>query len=205
MGKILKRAAITNDNLLKYLTDKYDVNSVQSCIKVNQLEGMTPLLQDDYGKDYDCTLTAITQILLYYLKGKTPEEIYNVVAACAEKLGFVEGWGTNPLVMRTLMNQAAKKLGLKKAATVKYGKITGYSFCRIKALIDAGRPIMLSMYKDGRDFYDDHSITVIGYGEYKVDNKHTAHMLKVYDNWYKEMCYVDYDLIHLFSSIHYYL
>ena len=80
MGKILKRAAITNDNLLKYLTDKYDVNSVQSCIKVNQLEGMTPLLQDDYGKDYDCTLTAITQILLYYLKGKTPEEIYNVVA-----------------------------------------------------------------------------------------------------------------------------
>ena len=64
---------------------------------------------------------------------------------------------------------------------------------------------MLSMYKDGRDFYNDHSITVIGYGEYKVDSKHAAHMLKVYDNWYKEMCYDDYDLIHLFSSIHYYL
>ena len=63
---------------------------------------------------------------------------------------------------------------------------------------------MLSMFKDGRQWYEDHSVTIIGYAEYKLDGKKTVRMLKVYDNWYPEVMYVNYELMHMFSSIHYY-
>ena len=204
MTNIMKRVVINNSNLLEYLKKKYNVENIQNCIKVNQLFGMEPLLQEDFGGDNDCTLTAIATILMKYTDAD-PTTIYSVVAKHGKKLGYTDKGGTNPLVMRTVMNLSAKELGVKKKAVVRYGKNVSYNFAGIKQHIDAGRPLMLSMFKDGRDFYDDHSIVVIGYGEYKIDNKRKAKMLKVYDNWYKEVCYVDYDLIHTFSSIHYYI
>lgn len=202
MGEVLK-GLINNNNLLEYLKKKYNVDNIQKSIKVNQLIDMQPLVQDDYGDDNDCTLTAITTILTHYCN-KTPEEIYAVVVKFGRKLGYNAKAGTNPLVMRTLMNLAAKELGVKKTAAVRYGKNVSYNFAGIKKHIDANRPMMLSIFKDGRNFYNDHSITVIGYGEYQIDNKRKARMIKVYDNWYREVAYVDYDLLCVFSSIHYY-
>lgn len=204
MGEILQKIAIKNSNLLEYLTKKYDVNSVQSVIKVNQIQNIKPLLQENYGGANDCTLTSITTILSYYLPNKPVEEIYNVVEKHGLKLFYTGEKGTNPIVMRTIMNLAAKDLGLKKSAVVRYGKNISYNYAGIKKHIDEGRPVMLSVYKDGRGFYDDHSTTIIGYGEYKIDKQRKARMLKIYDNWYDEVTYVDYDLIHMFSSLHYY-
>lgn len=203
MSEILKRIAIKNSNLLEYLAKKYDVDSIQKCLSVNQISNLEPLLQDNFGSGNDCTLTAITNILTYYCN-KTPQEIYEVVVRYGAKLGYTDQKGTNPIVMRTLMNLVARDLGVKKSAVVRYGKNIAYNYAGIKQNIDAGRPIMLSIYKDGRDFYSDHSVMIIGYSEYKVDNKRKARMLKIYDNWYPEVTYVDYDLLHMFSSLHYY-
>ena len=202
-GNIIKKAVINNGNLLDYLKRKYNVDNIQKCIQTNQISGVEPLLQDDYGADNDCTLTSITTILTQFCD-KTPEEIYPIVEKYGLKYFYTGEKGTNPLVMRTIMNLAAQELGIKKRAVVRYGKNVSFNFAGIKQHIDAGRLIMLSIFNDGRDYYKDHSVTIVGYSEYKVDKSRKAKMIKIYDNWHKEITYVDYDLLHLFSSLHYY-
>ena len=201
---VLRRWPIGNERLLEYLHEEYKFSDIHS-VKVNQLSNIEPLLQKDFGKEHDsdCTLTSITTILTYYCN-KSPQIIYDIVLKHALKFCYTERTGTQPPAMRIIMNRVAKELGLKKKAYVRYGKGIGYNFAGIKQHIDQGRPLMLSLFNDGRDWYKDHSVTIIGYSEYKLDGKKTVRMLKVYDNWYSEVMYINYELLHLFSSIHYY-
>ena len=201
---VLRRWPIGNERLLEYLHEEYTFSDIRS-VKINQLSNIKPLLQENFGKadDLDCTLTSITTILTYYCN-KTPQEIYDVVLKYASKFCYTERTGTQPPAMRTIMNKAAKELGVNKKAFVRYGKNISFNFAGIKQHIDQGRPLMLSMFKDGRQWYEDHSVTIIGYAEHKLDGKKTVRMLKVYDNWYPEVMYVNYELMHMFSSIHYY-
>lgn len=201
---VLRHWPIGNERLLEYLHEEYTFTDICS-VKVNQLSNIKPLLQKDFGEDddSDCTLTSITSILTLYCD-KTPQEIYDIVLKNAKKFCYTGKLGTQPPVMRTLMNKVAKELGIKKKAVVRYGKNISFNFAGIKQHIDQGRPLMLSMLKDGRNWYTDHSVTIIGYSEYKLDGKKTVRMLKVYDNWYPEVMYVNYELMNLISSIHYY-
>ena len=202
---VLRRWPIGNERLLEYLHEEYQFFDIKS-VKVNQLTDIKPLLQNDFGGEEnpnDCTLTAITTILTKYCS-KSPSEIYDVVLKHAKKYFYTGKIGTQPPVMRTIMNKAAAELGVKKRAVVRYGKNISFNFAGIKQHIDEGRPMMLSIFKDGREWYDNHSVTIIGYAEYKLDGKKTVRMLKIYDNWYAEVMYVNYELMHMFSSIHYY-
>ena len=62
--------------------------------------------------------------------------------------------------------------------------------------------MILSINKDGRDYYNNHSITIIGYLIYQVDNAFEP-MLLVYDNWNTQACVVDYKALSMISSINY--
>ena len=59
------------------------------------------------------------------------------------------------------------------------------------------------MMNDGRSFYKNHSIVVIGYNRYKIDNREIR-ILAIYDNWAKEVRYIDYERLSMISSINYY-
>ncbi len=202
---VLRRWPIGNERLLEYLHEEYQFNDLKS-LKVNEVTGIKPLLQNDFGGEEnpnDCTLTAITTVLTKYCD-KTPQEIYSVVIKYAKKLFYTGKTGTAPPVMRTIMNKVAAELGVKKKAVVLYGKNISFNFASIKKYVDQDKPVMLSMYKDGRQWYDNHSVTIVGYAEYKLDGKKTVRMIKVFDNWYEEIMYVNYDLMHMISSLHYY-
>ena len=182
---------INNNNFEKYLDQTY--GKIRNRPLMAVVGGVPALLQNDYGDPYDCSITSITAILS---KGKNPKDVYNKVESVAKKY-FYNGKtvGTNPLTIKAIINQA----GNVRSHSA-YGKGIGFNWEKIKNLINANRPIVLSMLNDGRKYYVNHSVTVIGYQQF---NQGKIKMLAVYDNWHKEICYVDYNKLSRISSINY--
>lgn len=200
----MKGLPLNNDNLTKYLKQKYGDFSGEP-IAEGAIKNIKSLLQANFGgeNDGDCTLTTIVCLLYFYLPMIAPEILYNTVLKFGLLMGYTPGTGTHPIVMRTLMNTCARILGTKQRARVRYIKGLMFNWKTIKKLVDNNTPFMLSISNDNRSFYKDHSITIIGYMEYKIGNK-IVKMLKVYDNWSLEERYVDYNIISPFLSIHYF-
>ena len=77
----------------------------------------------------------------------------------------------------------------------------GFNWDFIKGNLDYNdTPIILNLWKDGRNYYYNHTVLIIGYAE--SENKK---MLVVYDNWFKYICYIDYDKLSIICSIQYIL
>ena len=55
---------------------------------------------------------------------------------------------------------------------------------------------MLNLWDDGRGYYHDHSVVLVGVEEYQ-----RAKILLVLDNWHETVSLVDYRKLSLFSSI----
>lgn len=150
---------------------------------------MEALLQKDYGKARDCTLTSLASIF-----GK---EYYSYIEKIAEKYGY-EGdkKGTNPLTVRNIMREFMKQFDVPGTPKSAYGKGVGWTWKGIKKLISADIPVILNLWDDGRKYYHDHSVTVVGIEEYK-----NARFLIVLDNWSKKPAFVDYGKLCMISSL----
>ena len=190
-------------NVEEYLKKKYNATTVkQSSFKVLNI---APLVQNDYGEANDCTLTSITTCVNYYTGSQNDiNAIYNYVEKIAKKYGYRGNMGTFPLFIQCIYNEVLKKFPCSKKKTAQgYLKGVGFNFNTLKNIINKQNPIVLSINNDGRNYYQNHSITIVGYRTYKIDNKHTANMLVVYDNWYKQESLLDYDILPVIASINY--
>lgn len=192
-------------NVQNYLKEKYKANT---CVLsgANFATGKSGLLQRDYGKENDCTITTITDLLrIKFYDTVDPSIVYNVVEKKAQAFGYTgEKIGTNPLTINSIMKEISKNLLLPCRTKSKYVKglpIVGWNKKDIIKSIDLGNPVILNIFRDGRQYYDSHSILVVGYSTYLVDDKEVF-MLLVHDNWHKDVCIVDYDLLFI-SSINY--
>lgn len=194
---------ISETNLVEYLHAKYPKATNFIFGAPVRLTSVPQLLQRDYGKALDCTLTSITAVMMYYLPQKGDNEIYDVVEKTAGKY-FYNGdkWGTIPVFTRSIMKEVAKHFGLKQKIHSSYFNGIGFSFNSIKKMIGKNIPVIINIFKDGRKYYDDHSITVTGYREVMVDNK-TRRFLIVQDNWAKDYSYLDFDCLGMIASLNY--
>lgn len=191
---------LTQYNLKKYLADTYGSGAVLQ--QSRTIENFKPLLQKDYGEANDCTLTSMTAII-HYLTGNSHKvvDIYNVVAPIAKKYLYRGTRGTPFITIRKIFQESLKKYKLPNAY-VKYAKDIGFKFKDIQIEINKGNPVILSMLDDGRDYYENHSITIVGYELYKKGSI-TIPMLKIYDNWTTNYRYIDYNKLSPVCSIHY--
>lgn len=154
--------------------------------KLIPLEG---LLQDDYGKRLDCTLTSLACIF-----GK---KYYGDIEGIALKYGYNgDKRGTNPLVVKAIMREFARLRGIPGKARSAYGKGIGWTWRMVKAILSRGIPLVLNLWEDGRGYYHDHSVTVIGAEEYE-----RARFLLVLDNWHQTVSLIDYDKLWVISSV----
>lgn len=191
---------IDQKNLKDYLKKTYGGNPVRQHQRI--LDNFTPLLQKDYGGENDCTLTSMTAIVNFLSKGKHQvQDIYKCVEKYALKYFYTGDNGTPTITTRKIFEEISKVYKLSKPEA-KYGKDLGYTFANIKKQIGYNNPMILSMNSDGKNYYKNHSITVVGFEIWKVGNKE-VHMIAVYDNWYSSISYVDYDKISIISTIHY--
>lgn len=150
---------------------------------------LTSLLQDDYGEDYDCTITSLSCVF--------GESYYSDFERIAKKYGY-DGVkrGTNPLTVKKITSDFLREKHMGGTAKSAYGKSLGWSFSMIKSKINSGIPVLLNLWDDGRGYYHDHTVTVIGYEEYQ-----RGLFLLTFDNWNRGVTMIDYKKLCTVSSI----
>lgn len=159
------------------------------CQKV--LKGYTPLLQSEYGGTMDCVLTTITTL---YHGDEDVDDFYDKVEQNALNYFYNSDRGTALAFISPIV-----KASTGKKCFMRPFKWIGFNWNKIKSLVDQYIPLILTMKNDGRNYYKNHTVAIIGYIEY--DNG--AKMLVVYDNWYRGMSYIDYNKLSFISGINY--
>jgi hypothetical protein len=144
----------------------------------------------------------MTAIIFYLSEQKIAiQTIYDFVEKTAKKYGYKGDRGTPMITIRKIFHTALVRFGMPQAYA-KYFKGVGYTFKEIKSEINKGNPLILSLNKDGQGYYENHSITIVGYELYQVKDKEIP-MLIIYDNWHKTISYIDYNKMSRISTIHY--
>ena len=191
---------IHQNNLKTYLKNTYGGTPILK--QQSKIENFPQLLQADYGEANDCTLTSMTAIVYFLSNGKySVETIYDYVEQTAKKYGYRGASGTPLVTIRKIFHNSLKKFKLPKAFA-KYGKDLGFTFKNIQGEINKKNPLILSIDKDGRNYYNDHSVTVIGYEIYSVGAQEVI-ILLLQDNWYKSIGYLDYNRVSTVATLHY--
>ena len=156
------------------------------------------LLQNDYGEACDCTLTSITAVIKFFRQDYNIQEIYNWVEKIAKAYGYRGDHGTYSLVIKTVYKKSLQGFGINEYKPKSYYlKDICYDYELIKSEIDNNKPILLNLWKDGRDFYKNHTVLIVGY--YYLNNN--QRFLMVQDNWYRTPSFIDYNLLSTISSV----
>ena len=195
---------LTEEYIFEYLRDEYKGEAQSEKCKVINL---TPLVQKDYGLALDCTLTSITTIIYYLVKEKEiTHEIYEVVEKIAKKYFYNgEKLGTIPIFIKKIFDESLRKFLPNKRINSKQFifKQIGYNWNKLCKEIDNNNPVILSIWNDGRNYYKNHTVTVIGYRIFKVNNKKIKTLI-IYDNWSKAKSYLDFKKLYGISSVNYF-
>ena len=183
------KGCISNTNLIEYVNKETQINS-------KLINGFKPILQDKYGGTNDCTICSITAIQSYRENYKRSFQLlYNLIEKTAKNYCYnSESFGTIPFTIKNIIN---KTFNVK--SQVRYLKGIGYNCNIIKNNIQNNIPMVLSLWNDGRNYYKNHSVIIVGFNEFK-----TKKILTVYDNWHETLSYIDYDKLSRISCINYF-
>lgn len=177
------------EDVTSYLVSKYATEIVSQQEKM--LELMNFKINDLDKTKNICSIVAITRILKYYhdqgyiLIDKNVVDIYQKVKVRAERSGFKEKRGTNPIKINNITKSVLLDYGYISKARGKYF----WDFNTVKKEIDNDRPIIMNI---ARGYYKNHSITVNGYRVIKTKDK-THIFIAIYDGWSNQQRYLDYD------------
>ena len=173
---------------LDYITLQYEYTNRGKQLS-RQLITLRPLLQRNYGEALDCTITSMACIF--------GEKYYGVIEDIARRYGYDgDTRGTNPLTVRRIMADFLRAQHMTGTARSGYGKGIGWRWATVKRLIARQTPVILNLWDDGRGYYHDHTVTVIGVEEYQKDR-----FLLVLDNWNESVSLIDYKKLSIISSI----
>lgn len=184
-----EKQRLSNSNIEKYAGQP-------GLTKLKTVPGIKSLLQNDYGEANDCTLTSITCVIRWMRPSVSANDIYNQVEKTAKNYGYKGNYGTPTLVIKGIYQKIINAFGLKKKVHSRYLKNIGFGWNYIKKEIDEHQPVLLNLWKDGRDFYKNHTVLIVGYLE--IAEKR---FLAIYDNWYHGVSYIDYDKLNAICSI----
>lgn len=184
----------------EYIKETYGAYQNKS---TSSIMTMGALLQDDFEGNKDCTLTSITEITRYHSAIKHPEKIiYNKVKEIAKKYGYTDNHGTFSITVNKIVNEVNQVYKIEKKSKCAYFKGVGYTIKTIMKNISNKTPLILNMMNDGRDYYKNHSVTVVGYADFVVNGKH-IYLLEVHDNWSNKSSFIDYQKLCIISSLNY--
>lgn len=202
MKVIFSNKRLTSSNIQSYIAEMYPKLSIKR-EESKVISSIPALLQKEYGGANDCTLTSLTAILMFLTRETNANKIYNNVEKIAIQYGYTGSVGTNPFFIKKIYDTLLKSYSLVKTTKAKYLKCGGYNFTLIKQLINNRTPVILSLNTDGRNYYENHSVLIIGYKEFLLSDNKLKRFLVVQDNWSKEKSFIDYDKLSIISSINY--
>lgn len=168
-----------------------------------RIYGVVALLQNDFEGDEDCTLSSITELTRFYkYSGEDTYITYNNIKNIAKKFCYTDNYGTLSLTITSILNKVNQLYNISKKGKGAYLKGIGFNIKTIISNINQRTPMILNMLNDGRGYYKNHSVTIIGYSDFIVNNKH-IYMLELHDNWSPISTFVDYQKLSFISSINY--
>lgn len=198
---IFDRQRLGNNNLMEYLTDIMGAKPKQ--VEHKALRGFTSLLQKDYGGRLDCTLTSLTMVEYFKHPDYTPWELYDDIENIAKKYFYSPSiYGTIPIFIKSIHENIKTQLSDNSKTYFKFIKNITYNIDTIKKCINKNTPVILSMMNDGRNYYKNHSVVIIGYSTYEINNT-TKDILIIYDNWSNMISYIDYSRLPTLTAINY--
>jgi len=110
--------------------------------------------------------------ILNYVHNTGVQRSYDYLERIDMQYGYDGIRGTNPLLIPRIMKEAEKRLEVPQTSWKSHlGKGLCFNFETIVKNVKKAHPMILNIPNDGRDYYGSHSITVIGYLEYKVNGK----------------------------------
>ena len=195
-------------NIQKYILSK-DLRYNKINLKEMRIISATPYLQKDFGEPNDCSLTSLLVCLAHWLKKtRTPQEIYTEIEKNARRYLYRGNlYGTIPFFIKKIYQECVNNFRLDFKIDEHYVRGIGFNTDFVKTIIDHETPIVLSMLNDGRDYYMNHTVTIIGYQTFLLEGEKLKDKLKtvfcVYDNWNATISYIDLDIISRISSICY--
>ncbi len=182
---------ISGSNINNYLKENFGTPTLQEYKQLN----VKPFLQKDYGGDGDCTLAAILTVVKFYKPDLDTNEVYNYIEKIAKKYLYNPNWGTFPGFNKSITKEVFSYFGINKNVISKYFKNIGFNENTIIQQIQNNTPVIISITADGRKYYDNHTITIIGYSIYKNENDEKRIMFRVYDNWRMIVSFLDYAVL----------
>ena len=192
---------LTATNIKKYLQENYRFGDTINEVYRKQLSAPV-FLQNNYGQEGDCTLTSILTLVEYYDRTLNTNDVYDYIEKIARKFLYNGNtFGTLPWFHKAILKRVFKKFGINQKMEDFYFKGVGFDLISIILAIENNIPVMLSLFRDGRDYYDNHTVTIVGYVEFEDENHKKIAMLQVFDNWHTSYSYLDYNLISPFSMI----
>lgn len=191
---------ITSNNLQDYLSPKPTENSIV-LIKRHIIPSHNYLLHEIENEKLGSVITAIN-ILQYFAPTMTPGILHDYIRRYGNKIGYSTKFGIIPLFNSRILNCVATDLHIKHTFRTKYIKNIGFDFKTITDLIDSRNPALLSLFNDGRNYYQRHSVVIMGYEIYDVGGVQKR-LLVVCDSWSKGYSYIDYDRLSSVSSLTY--
>lgn len=186
---------INLSNLKLYLSFVYKTDNIK-LLEKSVIEHISSYLQNDYGLEGDCSITSIAT-LISFLEQKNFDNVYNKVETEAKRF-FYKGKGTIPFFIKFIASNSSDN----KKFQDRYIKNFGFRFSTIKNLINDKKPIILSLFNDGRNYYKNHTVLIVGYEIWQVGHKKRK-MLIIYDNWTSSYSYIDYNKLSKISTICY--
>lgn len=194
---------LTATNIKEYLQKVYGMGNEIREVSRKQLSAPI-FLQKNYGQDGDCTLTSILTLAKYYNKDLDTQEVYNYIEKIAKQCLYNGNtYGTIPLFNKHIIKRVFQHFGIEKQIQTKYLKGVGFELESILDQLNQDIPVMISMFRDGRKYYDSHTITIMGYIQYRDEHNKNITMLMVHDNWFGSYSFLDYKPICAFSQICY--
>ena len=155
------------------------------------------LLQSDYGDINDCVLVSIASLIIYLNPQLDIMQVYNQITLFAKKYGYRPTFGTPNIMIKTILEKSLEYFQLPYKTKNYYIKNLGFDYQDIKDKIDNNLPILLTIWRDGRNFYKNHNVIISGY--YYTQN---YKLLAIKDNWYKTNSYLDYNKLNCICNIY---
>lgn len=189
-------------NIISYIQDAYGAENVSSSA-ARLMSNFQPVVKKDSGLISDCTLLSISAIINYYIKyTKSSQDIYDIVESVAEDFLY-SGYFTIPDFIKIVIDRTLKEINIIGESHWYFYKKIDLMYNDVKTLIQKNKPIILSIISDGREYYKDHSVIIIGYVEYSIGINKKVRLLKVYDNCYDSISYIDYEKMDKICCINY--
>ncbi len=194
---------LTSENIINYLQEKYAMG--KDIVEIGGRELVIPQFTMAQFNSKSSTLTAITSIVKFYRRNKENQEVYDLVTKIAKQYLYDgKSWGLIPFISKAILGQAFYYYVIKHSRfQTHYFKNIGFNINKIISIINKCKPIIMSMRRDGRNCYHNHSVVIVGYVDFQDENGKVKRMLLIHDGVEAAFSYLDYDEISTYSLICY--